>query len=164
MADFTLKAASTADIGLIISLQQKIWEPTYREILSSAQINYMFDLLYSPESLSRQMQDGQEFYLLLQNNEPIGFASVAWLAAHIYKLHKIYVLPSVQGTGAGKYLLEAVETLVKDLGGNCLILNVNRFNKAKGFYERMGYQVIREEDIAIGPYWMNDFVLEKSFV
>jgi ribosomal protein S18 acetylase RimI-like enzyme len=44
-----------------------------------------------------------------------------------------------------------------------LDLNVNRNNQAKHFYEKIGFNVIREEDIPIGPYWMNDYVMRIEF-
>ena len=51
---------------------------------------------------------------------------------------------------------------IKTLGGVSLQLNVNRNNKAKEFYERQGFAVIKEEDIDIGNgYLMNDYVMEK---
>lgn len=72
------------------------------------------------------------------------------------------MLPSTQGTGAGKFLLNETENYVRSVGGNLLSLNVNRYNKAKSFYEKMGFHVTGEKDIPIGPYWMNDFILEKA--
>ena len=44
-----------------------------------------------------------------------------------------------------------------------VILNVNRFNKALSFYERMGFKVIDEVNIEIGNgYLMEDYVMEKT--
>lgn len=106
----------------------------------------------------------QTFVVLVAGGNPIGFASVAHDSPGCSKLHKIYVLPSTQGTGAGKFLLSAMEDLVKAEGTTRMILNVNRYNKARSFYEKMGYRVIRDEDVPIGPYWMNDYVLEKELV
>jgi hypothetical protein len=38
---------------------------------------------------------------------------------------------------------------------------VNRYNKARQFYEKMGFVVIGEEDIDIGNnYLMNDYIME----
>ena len=45
---------------------------------------------------------------------------------------------------------------------NAADLNVNRHNPALAFYERLGFQQHREEDIPIGPYWMNDYVMRKE--
>lgn len=163
MPSFSIKPATTADIPTIIAIQEQTWEATYSEILTSEQIDYMFEKIYSPESLERQFTVEQHSFLILLNDgKPEGFASVSEEGREKFKLHKIYVLPSTQGTGAGKYLLAAVENYVKSAGGKKLGLNVNRYNKAKGFYEKMGFAVTGEEDIPIGPYWMNDYVLEKE--
>lgn len=102
--------------------------------------------------------------LLYEGDNPVGFAaySVKDEAENIYKLNKIYVLPQSQGKGYGKTLLTAVEGEVKQHGARALDLNVNRHNKAKQFYERCGYHVHVQEDIPIGPYWMNDYVMRKA--
>lgn len=163
MQPFSIKRASVDDIPTIIAIQEKTWEPTYREILSREQIDYMFEKIYSASALTSQMTNGkQQFLILLNSDVPQGFAAVSEDHPDFYKLHKIYVLPSSQGTGAGKYLLLETEKFVRSVGGKTIALNVNRYNKARTFYEKMGYVVVREEDIAIGPYWMNDFILEKK--
>jgi Acetyltransferases len=82
----------------------------------------------------------------------------------IYKLHKIYVLPYNQGKGTGKFVITEIIRAISRKGGKGLQLNVNRNNKAKDFYEKMGFVVIREEDIDIGNgYFMNDYVMEIRF-
>ena len=163
MPSFSTKLASTADIPTIIAIQEKTWEPTYGDILTKEQIDFMFEKIYSSESLLRQFTVEQHSFLILLNNgEPEGFASVSADGPEKFKLQKIYVLPFTQGTGAGKFLLVETENFVKSAGGKKLLLNVNRYNKAKGFYEKMGFVVTGEEDIPIGPYWMNDYILEKE--
>lgn len=123
----------------------------------------MFDVIYTEQALMQQMLDGQTFLLLYKEEKPIGFAAYSLKnnKEEIYKLNKIYLLPECQGSGAGKLLLSQVEQEIQSLGGNILDLNVNRYNKAKSFYEHCGYTIHEEEDIPIGPYWMNDFVMRK---
>ncbi|CAG5016285.1 putative N-acetyltransferase [Dyadobacter sp. CECT 9275] len=162
MTSFAIKHATSLDIPLIISIQERTWQPTYGEILNPEQISYMFDKIYSTQALEQQMDEGQRFFILTSSGEPLGFAAVKDEGDLVFKLHKIYVLPSAQGSGAGRHLLDEAETYVRSTGGQKLVLNVNRYNKARSFYEKMGYKVIREEDIPIGPYWMNDYVLEKE--
>jgi ribosomal protein S18 acetylase RimI-like enzyme len=54
-------------------------------------------------------------------------------------------------------------TAIKQKGATSLLLNVNRNNPTKGFYEKLGFTVIKEEDIDIGNgYFMNDYVMEKK--
>lgn len=161
------KTATITDIDSIIALQELIWEPTYRAILDQEQINYMFQAIYSKEALQDQMMNQQhEFILIYSDQNLTGFAAFSKNTSDDarFKLHKIYVLPTEQGKGTGRLLLEEVIRRCLMAGGNRLYLNVNRYNKARQFYERLGFQVVREEDIPIGPYWMNDFVLEKELV
>lgn len=43
------------------------------------------------------------------------------------------------------------------------LITVNRNNDAKRFYERRGFEIIKEADFDIGNgYFMNDYVLEKK--
>lgn len=161
---YSIREATITDIPTIHRLAQAIWEPTYRPILSREQIDYMFEVIYTYNALKRQIKEGQTFILLYDGAEPIGFAAYSSKepAGVVYKLNKIYLLPSRQGEGLGRLLLEAVEKRVREAGARYLDLNVNKYNKAKAFYERSGYQVLLEEDIPIGPYWMNDYVMRKG--
>ena len=164
-ATISIRQATLTDIPLIRQLAQGTWAPTYQHILSPEQLQFMFDEIYNPASLQQQLTERQHTFLLLfLNGEAAGFASFGLLQPEpaIYKLHKIYLLPTVQGRGAGKALLQAAETEVKNRNATALHLNVNRYNPALHFYQKQGYQIIREEDIPIGPYWMNDFVLGKK--
>ena len=70
------------------------------------------------------------------------------------------MLPAQQGKSIGKLLLHHVIDLVKAKGAKTLLLNVNRNNKAKEFYEHLGFKVISEEDIDIGEgYFINDYIM-----
>lgn len=163
MPSFSIKHATLSDIPVIIQIQEKTWEPTYREILTSEQIAYMFEKIYSKEALENQMTEGGQHFLLMFNQEtPEGFAAVSEEEPGYFKLHKIYVLPATQGSGAGKFLLVATEDYVRSMGGKKLALNVNRYNKARSFYEKMDFNVVKEVDVPIGPYFMNDFIMEKQ--
>ncbi|MCK8493908.1 GNAT family N-acetyltransferase [Spirosoma sp. RP8] len=169
---FKLRTASPDDIPAIIRLQEQIWEPTYRSILAPDQIAYMFTMMYSPEALQEQMTTRGHTFVLLeiehddQAPELRGFAAFSAYRPDdkSFKLHKIYVLPATQGSGLGRALLTEVENRCRAKGGEELLLNVNRYNKARTFYEKVGFRVVGEEDIAIGPYWMNDYSMSKSLV
>lgn len=159
----SIRFADLEDINTIGFLAQQIWPDTYGNIVGAEQLQYMLNLFYSPASLRRQMREDQHHFLMVeQEEEPIGFAS--WSSTPepgVYKLHKLYVLPGNQGKGMGKAMLNFIVENIQPQGATALRLNVNRYNKARQFYERMGFAVIREEDVAIGNhYFMNDFVME----
>ncbi|MCA8829125.1 GNAT family N-acetyltransferase [Hymenobacter pini] len=159
-----IQPATLADIPTIVALAEATWEPTYRFIISKEQIEYMYRVIYTPASLQKQISEqGHTFLLVYVDEQPAGFASYSAKApAGHYHLNKIYVLPTHQGLGLGQRLIGAVETAVRTAGGRILELNVNRHNPALNFYEHLGFQRQREEDIAIGPYWMNDYVMQKA--
>ena len=73
------------------------------------------------------------------------------------------MLPDLHGKGLGKALLDIVTENAITLGAKTLRLNMNRHNKAKQFYERNGFTIIKQEDVDIGNnYFMNDYVMEKQ--
>lgn len=162
----TIRDAVIQDIPLIRELAFAIWPQTYGAILSKGQLDYMMDLIYSPAALKRQMEEGDRFLVLEMNGIPEGFASFGAIEpAATFKLHKLYIRPDRQKSGFGKMLLEQVIAMVGALEGAALQLNVNRFNKARQFYERMGFRVLREEDIDIGQgYFMNDYIMQYDLV
>jgi GNAT superfamily N-acetyltransferase len=165
MMDDTLsiRPGDLDDINAIGFLAQQIWPGTYGSILSAEQLQYMLNLFYSPAALRKQMvEDKHQFLVVEQEEEPIGFAS--WSAADepgVYKLHKLYVLPGQQGKGLGRTLLQYIFDAIAPEGATTLRLNVNRYNKARQFYDRVGFAVVKEEDVPIGDgYYMNDYVME----
>lgn len=156
--------ATKDDISVIRELAFTIWPETYKEILSLQQLNYMLEYLYSPAFLEDQMNKGHCFLLVTNGDESIAFASYNQISnSHIFKLQKLYVSSKYQGKGIGKMLIEYLIEKVKGSKATALYLNVNRQNKAKLFYEHLGFRVIGKEDIDIGKgYFMNDYIMELT--
>ncbi|WP_159800403.1 GNAT family N-acetyltransferase [Flavobacterium sp. MK4S-17] len=153
------------DVNLINQLAGRVWEPTYRHILSKEQLDYMFGMMYSPESILRQLtQNRHEFLLLQDNGVYLGFASYEInYRTGVTKIHKLYIMPEAQGKGAGSILTNAIEKAAKAAGNSVLTLNVNRFNSALQFYTKTGFIKTGEEDIDIGQgYLMEDYIMEKQ--
>jgi len=161
----TIRKAKLKDAETIQSLAHEIWYDAYLPILAEAQLEYMLKEIYSVEKLSAQIKNNEQTYLLLlEDEQPVAFAAYSLRVENpdIYKLHKIYCLPITQGKGYGKLLINEISDAVLKAGKHILELNVNRYNKAKSFYEKMGFKVIYEEDVPIGPYFMNDYVMRKE--
>lgn len=161
-----IRVATTSDIPLIRKMAEQVFPETYRHIITPEQCDYMMDMMYSEASLLRQMTvEGHIYQLLSADGSPAGYVSVQPIEADLYELQKIYVLPQFQGRHFGRTLLNAAVSLVKRLhSGRCrLFLHVNRYNKAKTFYEHLGFKVTRQGDYDIGNgYFMNDYIMEKE--
>jgi ribosomal protein S18 acetylase RimI-like enzyme len=157
-------AATENDIPAIQQIAYETWPTTYGEILSPEQLKYMLGLMYSQETLAKQMQDGHCFFMAKADEKTIGFAGISPTEKPArWKLQKLYVVPTTQQKGTGKTLLAFVENYVKKVGATDFSLQVNRNNNAKSFYEKMGFTIESSADFDIGEgYWMNDFVMVKQ--
>ncbi len=158
--------ATERDFATIRDIAYQTWPVVYGEILSAEQLEYMLDKFYSEVALRDNMVHKNHHFLLAQEEEQcIGFASYQndYLRHRTTHLHKIYVLPQAQGKGAGKLLLNKVIALAKENLSGVVSLNVNRFNKAFSFYEKMGFEIIAETDIELEHgYLMEDYIMEKK--
>jgi GNAT superfamily N-acetyltransferase len=157
--------AKENDAAVIRGLADVIWLHTYGSILAPDQLNYMIGYIYDVEKIREQIVDNIQTYLLiLEDEKPVGFASYSPRDENpeVYKLHKLYCLPETRGKGYGKLLMAHIEQVVRQAGRDILELNVNKYNPTKTFYEKLCYQVVYEEDIPIGPYFMNDYVMRKQ--
>jgi diamine N-acetyltransferase len=162
-SDLVIRPASFTDIEIIRHIAYETWPSTYGELLGSEQVSYMLQKFYGTKALEEQMQNLHYFFVALKQYQPVGFVSFSAVEPGVYKLQKLYVLPSEHKTGTGKKLLNTVESVAKSMGALKLRLNVNRKNTAFNFYRRNGFAVIAEEDIDIGNgYFMNDFIMQKE--
>jgi diamine N-acetyltransferase len=160
---FSIKNASVDDVPLIRELTFKVWPQTYAAIISQQQIDYMLEMMYSEASLKKQMDEGCRFIIIYDEKEPVGFAAYQEIKSTIWKLHKIYILTTQQGRGTGKFVIDHIIKEIEKEGATALQLQVNRHNKARSFYEKIGFTVIEEADFDIGNgYFMNDYVMEKK--
>jgi diamine N-acetyltransferase len=161
---FKIRDATIEDIPLIRQLTFNIWPQTYAPVLSQQQIDYMLDMMYSEAALKQQMTgENCRFIIVYDDETPVGFASFSEITVQLFKLHKIYILSSQQGKGTGRFVIDHIINQIQQQGATALQLQVNRYNKAKTFYEKLGFVVIKEADFDIGHgYFMNDYVMEKK--
>ena len=159
-----IRKAAESDISAISELAEKIWWPSYRNIISDEQISFMLNDMYSAESLKVQMNSGIEFLIVEKENLPVAFAgySLTNVENQVYKLHKLYVLPTEQGRGTGRKLIEQVSSLATAKGGKILELNVNRGNPAHHFYRKIGFDIYQTVDISYHHFILNDYIMRKD--
>jgi GNAT superfamily N-acetyltransferase len=70
-------------------------------------------------------------------------------------------LSNQQGHGTGKLLMDYILNKAKQNFQDALLLNVNKYNTSRFFYEKLGFALVGEEIIDIGNgYVMDDFIME----
>ena len=180
MTEIQISPAGLTDKAFIRSVSERTWPSTYGHIISQEQINFMLDWMYSDASLEKQMHSGCAFYIASIKKEDgkwdaVGFCSVspddekeegennstekvAGSTAH--KLNKLYVLPTAQGTGAGKALLNKSIEVAKAAGSSSIFLQVNKLNTAYTFYLKHGFIKESEFKFDIGNgFYMDDYIM-----
>lgn len=157
---------NSSQLQIIQDLANAIWPSAYGEILSRDQLNYMLDKFYSVEALKQQLEERKQVFYVATNDFDIPQGFVAYelnAESNKTKIHKIYVLPETQGIGLGKKLVYLVKEKALENNQKTIFLNVNKYNKAKFFYEKLGFTITKEEVIDIGNnYIMDDYVMELS--
>lgn len=157
--------ATEKDIPLIQDLARRSWENAYAEILSKEQMKYMLSEMYSETEITSHLQNSDyHYYLILDeaNDSYEGFIGYQ----HNYepkttKLHRIYLVPESKGKGMGKGALLFLNGKVSENDNNRIILNVNKYNEARKFYESQGYKVYDEGVFDIGNgFVMDDYLME----
>jgi ribosomal protein S18 acetylase RimI-like enzyme len=162
----SIVTATANDYKTIQSVAHQTWPTTYGKILSKAQLDYMLDAFYNEEALKDSVANKGHYFVVAKEGEQIlGFVSYE----HNYeqkkqtKIHKIYILPETQGKGIGKKLIDYVESVAKDKHSIALSLNVNRFNTALNFYQKLGFEVVEQVNIELEHgYLMEDYVMIKK--
>ncbi|WP_263602393.1 GNAT family N-acetyltransferase [Chryseobacterium sp. PET-29] len=152
--------ANEKDIPLIQNLAEKSWEAAYKDLLSQEQIDYMLGTMYSRNEIIRQMQNADYHYYIIfdeNNNSFEGFMGYEHgYQEYTTKLHRIYLVPESKGKGIGKTAIDFLKEKAASVNDRKIILNVNKNNPAKKFYESQGFTVFNEVVIDIG----NDFVMD----
>ena len=61
-------------IEIIRSLAYAIWPEAYQFILKQDQINYMLEQMYSIAQLEKDINNGVQYFVAYEGEEPVGFA------------------------------------------------------------------------------------------
>ena len=155
-----IRLATALELPILESLAREIWPHTYADIITKEQMDFMLNWMYSTETLVAQQQAGHEFYILQKDSTDIGFLAIEQTGNEL-KVNKVYVLPTAQGLGAGKKLMDKAIERAKAKQCACIFLQVNRANKAKFFYDKLGFSIRREEKFDIGHgFFMDDYIME----
>ncbi len=157
-----IRVAVESDFAGIREVVYEVWPIAYREMISQEQIAYMLDMMYTDDSLRKQINEEGCMFLVHENNARIeGFASFSQVEGSLYKLHKLYVYSILQGRGIGQALLNRVKQLVATEGGNAIELQVNKKNIAQHFYLKQGFTIDRELVLDIGNgFVMDDYIMK----
>jgi len=159
--------ATVQDVQQIQRIAKTTWPVAFRDILSQHQLDYMMRMMYNTQELTTQIERGKIIFWIAEIEQLfLGFMAYEPRVPteSEIKIHKLYILPTAQGKGVGKDLLDNLEDYGRSNGFEKLTLNVNKHNSAAiNFYKMRGFEKIKDETIPIGQgYIMDDYVFSKE--
>lgn len=156
--------ATAADWESISQMAEQSWRTGYAGILAEEQIDFMLNRSYKEQGFAEATQNGDAFFILRDEGVNVGFITILPKAA-LLRIEKLYLVPTGQGKGYGKQLINFAAEKAAELGLPCLELNVNRGNtNAYNFYLKQGFVVTETVDIPYFAYVLDDFVMQRKLV
>ena len=160
-----IPARTPEDIQTIERLAREIWRQHYLPIIGQGQIDYMLERFQSAAAIARQIEEGQDYFLLYHRGSAAGYLAIeADADAASLKITKIYVRKEARGLGLGKALLAFAEAQGRARDIHRLWLTVNKYNSDSiAWYEHMGFcnEGPVAQDIG-GGFVMDDFRFGKT--
>jgi len=164
MLDF--REAAMEELYQVRQIAYATWHNTFGSMLSEKQISYMLELMYNDNALRQQVSRGHQFILAYWDNEAVGFMSyeINYNGRPQLMLHKLYLLPNIQGLGIGTKMLNFLAGIAAKEKNDKVRLKVFHKNaKAFAFYEKYGFIKTGEEVTDWGNgFTITDYIMEKS--
>jgi ribosomal protein S18 acetylase RimI-like enzyme len=143
MPEILLRAAEVADAHVIARIQLASWRATYGH-LNPAMVDGL-DLERTAGNWARAAVDATRRLRLAEYaGTTVGYAfsgPADGEADGIGELDAVYLLPSAQGRGAGRLLVEEAMTGLADAGyTECILWVAEQNARARGFYQRLDFR------------------------
>ena len=151
-----------SDLPKVGDLLVVTWHATYDAILGPARVTEITESWHSVANLGRQLGVPETAFLLAEDRGDIVAAAYATAAENgSIMLRQLYVLPSAQGRGTGRALLD--ETVARFPGAPRVRLEVEPKNvSAIRFYERNGFRPIATAASCGGRSDLAALIMEKA--
>jgi ribosomal protein S18 acetylase RimI-like enzyme len=166
-----IRKATEADAELLSKLALKIYLDTFAAKNRAEDIEMHAAKAYTPEIQLAEIQDESKTYLIAEvEGEPAGFAMVGTPESKLcntceapIELFRFYVDKAWHGRGVAQEMMDAVDELARSMGGRTLCLGVWEHNdRAKRFYEKIGFRDIGSQPYVLGTDVQTDRVMARD--
>jgi ribosomal protein S18 acetylase RimI-like enzyme len=140
------------------SMATEIVREHFDPIIGKAQNDYMIRKFQTVDSIRKQLEDGYEYYFVMENGNRLGFMAFYPRGTAMY-LSKFYLCKCERRKGYSREMLNFVISKAREKKLSSVELNVNKNNDAIFAYEKLGFQIVRTECNDIGEgFYMDDYV------
>jgi len=157
------KVTDNKQVELIVELAITIWHEHFTPIIGKNQVEYMLHKFQSKKSITQQINNGFNYFLLMRNEIPIGYVGII-IKANTLFMSKFYILSAERDKGFGKQTMIFIEALANECELEKISLTVNKNNiSAIEAYQKMGFISMGTviQDIG-GGFVMDDYKMDKK--
>lgn len=157
-----VRRAEREDAETIRRLLIKTWHHTYDSLMGPEEVTKITGAWHAIETLREQISADDQLFLVAElDGEIAGHAYALEDAPGTLNLSRLYILPSAQGKGLGRALLEHVEQHFPD--SKTMHLEVHeRQHQAHRFYKANGFEVIGKTAHCGGDSDVPALIMEKK--
>lgn len=157
----TFRAVCTEeDIQLLATLAHEIWNQHFVPLIGQAQVDYMITQFQSAPALTKQLNNGYQYYFLCWDGEPVGYTGFRLDDDGLF-LSKLYLKQAYRGRKIAKKAMDFLLSVADEYQKPRIWLTVNRHNDDTiAAYRSMGFTVSEEKAADIGNgFVMDDYIM-----
>lgn len=152
--NISIRQGIFSDAQGIAHVHVAAWRATYRGIVPQSFLDSLDVSSWAEAWKDWLIQGKSHVYVAENDGEPCGFVSGGALREPIEgfdaEVYAIYLLPSCQGRGTGKLLMQRLAETLRINGFSRVAVWVLIENPSCGFYEHLGGSRIAQKPIRIG--------------
>lgn len=168
-----IRPAQAADASAIAELGAYVYTKTFGHSVPDHELQAFLEEEYTPLAISKDIQNPNKDIIVAVDagGKVVGFAYLTRgtsepCIAHmegLVELQRIYLHPSVHGTGLASRLRTMIEDMAMKQGFKNIWLGVWEENaRAQRVYKKWGYRKVGEHDFLTGKIIQTDDILVKS--
>ena len=155
-----IRPVEREEVKALADLAFQIWNEHFPPIIGQAQVDYMVDKFQSFHAISKQLDEGYEYFFVEVDGEPVGYIGIKAESGHL-QLSKLYIRSDMRGQKLGKMAIAFLLETAKTRGIPRIKLTVNKDNTDSiRAYEKIGF--VNSESIVMdigGGFVMDDYVM-----
>lgn len=155
-----IRKATIDDAASIAEVHAESWRSTYAGIVPADLLKRRTAERLTPwwrqnlEQISAENTTSAVFVAEEPQGQLVGFVSAGQErtqdATYTGEIFAIYLFEHAQGSGSGRVLFDEATKWLRNAGHQAMMLWVLADNSSRGFYEHIGGQYLREQQIEIG--------------
>lgn len=167
----TLRPARIEDAAALAELGRITFCQNFAHLYTEQNLQGFLEGNYAPKLQAEEIAHPENHITLAVDGEGalVGYAKsgrcklpVDAPAQPSYELHRLYLLPEAQGSGAGAALMQDALDYFRAAGAASVYIGVWAENhRAQAFYKRFGFTQVGEYHFMVGDHADDEFILQK---